>query len=604
MAIQHISNDNTVGARSEAPIPAIGFCLSLRPALQETAAAESARTACLRHFPWLHCNTATLGSSTLEYWSHSRSESALWQAPDGSRFLLIGSPTNRISWRELFERLAKAGEGRFELPWEGRCILLRISPDGRDWSIWNDWCGAIQVFHAGLRQGAVVSTSEPMVVAAAGLNPGDFSKRGIVELLVYGHFIHTDTLYSKMQILPADSHAVWKNGVFQGAQFLGNIAPSDARWGCGRDELVEEMHEHLTRVIGAALQRHPAWTLPLSGGLDSRIIACIAADTGTPVNGYTWGPSGWYEVIYAAQLSKLLNLPWKRVGIGVDYLTEYTGMWFDWFGSALHPHGMYHMPFLKELRSQARPILSGFLGNSLAGDRITQMSKKRAGRSGQLGAIYQFWRRDELRELLLFDPSAELEEIEALLARECGRFECAEFQKLVLLDLFVRQRGFVSYYPTMHDYWKGAATPYMDRRYVRFCLSLPRLALEGRQLQIEMLCRYWPKAAAIQGTFTAPEPPARLTRSWLLKKGMASLLPKFLRVGPLREFAPRYVTMSLDCLRAHGWEALYPMSPTMDGGDLLNQKAMTDALEGALHYDSHDYDRVRALQALVYRMKV
>lgn len=71
--------------------------------------------------------------------------------------------------------------------------------------MWNDWCGSIPVFHTSTHGVSIASSLEPPVVSAAGFTSENFSRRGIVEMLVHGHFLGTDTLFTEMQTLLPDS---------------------------------------------------------------------------------------------------------------------------------------------------------------------------------------------------------------------------------------------------------------------------------------------------------------------------------------------------------------------------------------------------------------
>ena len=91
---------------------------------------------------------------------------------------------------------------------------------------------------------------------------------------------------------------------------------------------------------------------------------------------YSYGPASSVDVIWGRQVAKALRLPWKRVDLGADYLAKYTRVWADWFGSSLHFHGMYQMPFLKVVRKENMPIITGYIGDALAGNQTAGMMLK------------------------------------------------------------------------------------------------------------------------------------------------------------------------------------------------------------------------------------
>jgi hypothetical protein len=567
----------------------VGFYLSGSLPREAAKRGLSACNNALHYFPWLKRRRLQHGVAQLELWSHHNPEDSLYFDKLGNLFVLIGSPMNNISWSDTLERLAKQEDDAFEVPWEGRCVLIRISPAGQDWTMWNDWCGAIPVFHTLVDDVPVASSLEPPVVAAAGFTPDDFSKRGIVEMLVLGHFLGTDTLFTKMHVLTADSVSYWQDGKFAGSKVLWTVVPTDSRWDRGWDELIDEMYRHTVKAIGDALRGHDKWILPLSSGMDSRLIACVGAQVGAKIQAYTVGPATWDEPIHARQLAQTLNIPWQRVDLGTDYLAEYTSMWLDWFGSSLHTHGMYWMPLLEQIQQVDGAIIEGFFGNNT--------------------------------EVLTFDPNPYLNEMNEILESQKQSARGSEYHQMNYLDIWNRQQRFIFYQPMMYDYWKGVCVPYMNREYARFCLSLPRVALENRRLQKEMLKRYFPVAAKIGGGVHA-EPsllstggmmalPLLLTKKWLLKAGVASCLPKAFRVGPLRQFAPTPNTMEPDCVAARGLEALYPLSRCFQEKELpwLRISVVRDISQQALNLSKKRgglplafYIRLPPLQTLIYRM--
>jgi hypothetical protein len=420
-------------------------------------------------------------------------------------------------------------------------------------------------------------------------------------MLVHGHFLGTDTLFTEMQALLPDSMSRWRDGEFIDSKILWTVEPSDSRWDCGWDELAHEMHEYTVKAIGNVLKQHDKWILPLSGGMDSRLIACVGAEQGTNFQAYTYGPATWNEPIYARQLARVLNIPWQKVDVGKDYLADSTSMWLDWFGSSLHAHGMYQMPFLQAVKDLNSPILQGFMGDPLAGNHLTVLNRAGSNPYQHLCNFSAMWGIEEVAKVLNFDPEPVLSKISHSMQTQFNALRGATYQRLMFIDFWNRQRNFIFYQPMMYDYWKGVSTPYMNREYARFCLSLPRLALEGRRLQMEMLTRHWPEVAKIAGTYSAS--PLVLTKHHLAKRIAAHFLPRKLIVGPLREFNPTPNNMDPDCVLATGEKAIYPLPQKVDkmAQTFFKREGILYAIQEAKKGTWHGYEMCQALMPIANR---
>ena len=581
----------------------VGFIISDGLTTTQNRCVNSTTRRSLQYFPWLNHLSLKLGDAELDLWGHGKLEDLIHRLPDGASLVLIGSPVGDVPWPKVEKRLAQASCAEiFELPWNGRVILLKISADGQCWTTWNDWCGSIPVFHAQVGHGRIASTIEPVVVAAAGYTPNDFFLPGLVSLLINGHYLGDWTLFKDMRVVPPDCVAEWDNDGFRWKR-LWTVKPSDERWDRGWEELVDEMYELSHQSIAEVLKTQPSWILPLSGGLDSRLIAAVGAEMGVDLHAYTYGHANWAETIYARQVARKLELPWQRVPIGPDYLVRYTRMWLEWFGSALHCHGMYQMPFLGSLKSKSPgPILQGYMGDPLAGNHLKGLIAAHINTNGraQLAKSWVHWTADQVRALSKFPVDKALEQVTAQIESEINAIESAWFQCLMFLDFWNRQRLFIYYHPMMYDYWRGVGTPFFNREYARFCLSLPRLALEDRVLQKEMLRRYYPKMAAIGSTFGGP---LIQTKSYLVKGAIAWALPRFMRKGPLQEFAPTGNTIQINALRASGEEVLWPLNLNhvrRSLYDWFKQDVLEQTYRQAAAGDETAYNRLRPIQAIAW----
>lgn len=584
----------------------VGFVLYKNLGSEEAVKVLASQEKALSIFENMERSSIPVGESKLEIWGHDKISKRIHTLSDGSILLLIGSPHQAVQWLTVEESLAKIDRDEsFELPWDGRVILLRISADGRNWTMWNDWLGSIPVYHAEVGGGRIISTLEPVVVSAAGYTPDDFFLPGLVSLLINGHYLSDWTLYKGMRVMPPDSLIKWDDNGYH-AKDLRTVEPSQSRWEAGWDDLVDEMHELSSQAVKQALRGHPKWILPLSSGLDSRLIAGVAAEVGADVHAYAWGAHNTTDVVYSQKIARTLGLPWKRIDLPRDFLVRYTPHWADWFGSAMHFHGMYQMAFQDEIQSERPgPIISGYIGDVLAGDSTKSLEAVHKGRrSYQLeGEWYCHWTAEEVRTHATFPVVEALEANADEYKRQIDSLPGAFYQKLQFLELRNRQRSFTSFQSILSDYWRGVASPFMGRDYVRFCLSLPRLALDNRQLLSGVFRRYFGRLAVIPGTY-APDPFILTGKYLVLRKIAGTLLPAFHR-GPIKGFGNVQLRMDIESVQNTGRDALWPL---FDAREKLSDWLDFNQLERDFQMvmtskeDIRPLRRLQSAQTLAYRL--
>lgn len=578
----------------------VGFTAMVDLPPERADAALDAQRRVVGAFGHLRSQSLAVGRSRLEIWGHGDLSSRVNRLEDGSVAILVGSPHGRVSWDDLPAGHAGRGFGSdVELPWEGRVVLVTIAADGQQWTLRNDWIGSIPVFHSALHRGRIASTIEPVVVAAAGCSAGDIFPPALVSLLINGHLLSDWTMFRTVKVIAPDSVSEWDDRGHRSRR-LWTIRASEDLAEQPWDELVDRMYELSREVIDAGVSGAPSWALTLSGGLDSRLIAAVCADRRADVRAFAWGSPDTVDVTCSRAVAKTLGLPWTHVDLGTDYLDRYTRRWASWFGTSLHFHGMYQMAFLDAIEGQPpAPLLSGFLGDILS---ATPLFLHGAPGQGQLTDTWHtHWTPDEVRAILKAPAGEAIDElaaeVEAMSALSAG----SPFKRAMLAELSSRQRLFTAFQATLADYWRGIATPFLNRAYARFCLSLPRPALEDRRLLSDVFRRHYARVAAVPGTY-GPEPFIRTGR-YLVKRRVAGWLPRTLQRGPLAGFRDVPPRMDTQCVQAHGWPALWPIADCRDRlAEWLDLEKVDEAFATVMSSaeDVRPLRKLQSVQALAY----
>lgn len=585
---------------------AIGFTLEFGRTREAISKALPAQKRALSYFPDIKSLSIRVGETGLDLWGRVDLSDCVHTLPDGSLLALIGSPVGDFSWLDIAEMLDKAEHtSDFELPWDGRVILIRITPDGKQWTMWNDWLGSVPVFHTEKEDWRIASTLEPVVVSAAGFTSRDFFLPGLLSLLIHGNYLNDWTLFNQMKVVPPDCRAEWDDRGFRYRQYF-TVTATDARWETGWDELMEEMYTLSRQAIQETLATQPLWLLPLSSGLDSRLIAVVGAELGIQMHTYTFGSPDTADVSYARQIANRLGLPWKRIDLGNDYLAKYSPQWADIFGSAMHFHGMHQIPFFEALKNEPPgPIISGFIGDCLAGYdvRFQTLLHSSNGRIYQIHPDgYVHWSVGELGSLLIPPTDEALEalaeEIQRLINIVPGPF----FQRLRFLTLWGRQRFFTYYQSMMCDYWRGVATPFINRSYARFAMSLPRAALDDRRLMGDMFKRYYSKVAAIPGSYGRE--PYYFTLGYVMKRRMLELLPENSLRKHFTLINTKKFLSGVDCVQHSGKDSFWPIFDVLESlSQWINVQELDAVYQQAYEGDLKAVRKLQSLQAIAYRLR-
>lgn len=585
---------------------AIGFTSIWRGTEKQVIRAASMHKRVLKYFPDIKQITLTLQETQLTLWGRGNLEDCYRYQPDGSLLVLIGSPLGDYSLQWIGKILEQNnGIRNFQLPYDGRVILLYITSDGNRWTMWNDWLGSIPVYHSYSQTWRVASTLEPVVVAVNGFTKDNICIPSIVLLMTHGHFLGQSTLYSGMEMVPQDSRIEWVEGDYK-CQPLCTISATDCHWETGYNYLLYEMHEQARHAIREVLKTEPFWILPLSSGLDSRLIAAVAAEEKVNLETYTWGSATTNDGIYARHVARKLKFPWKRIDLGENYLEEHLEPWASIFGSSMRFHGMYQMSFFDKLRTEpAGKVISGFLGDSLDWaeadeDLFIHSIDERGYKVSSDGYLY--WNLEEIRQLMKFPIDSAIDQIEEEIHSTVSQWNGAFFQKIMMLNLWERQRHFTNFQTMLADFYRGIATPYLNKNFARFCFSLPRQMVENRRLLIEMMLRYYADVMSVPGTYG--KDPALLTGRYLLKRRGANKLPKQITRYLFPEFfSTKQDNSDVVSVARGGHKALWPIYETMtELSNWVDTKVISDLLLAGFQGDIRAIQKIQCLQALAYRI--
>ena len=239
-----------------------------------------------------------------------------------------------------------------------------------------DRCRGYPVFFSAAAGGGSISNSARLLREKHDLN--EPSPIAVLEFAMAGYVTGPDTVLAGLSQLQAGEFLQWENERAPQPHRYYRFHPEEIL-----DESEDALLDRLDVVVGNAVRRlaeyaggAPIW-LALSGGLDSRFLACKLKQLGYgPVQAFSYGPPGNYEAKVAGEVAEKLGLPWffhpTRFGDARRFFRGATRASYSRFADGLcavpNPQDLQAVD---ELAASGRLPVDAVLVNGQSGDFIT-----------------------------------------------------------------------------------------------------------------------------------------------------------------------------------------------------------------------------------------
>jgi len=211
--------------------------------------------------------------------------------------------------------------------------------------------------------------------------------------------------------------------------------------------------------------------VPLSGGLDSRLIAGQLQQRSLDLRAFTFGSFGSAEVTFARRVAGELHIPWEFMSLAPDDYVSYGDRVVDLTGGLVSGMHMHLYSTVSKLDHGDGSIsIHGFLGDPIAGDHAAGFQHFPTTAAAAAAFVSKRLSRSALAARFLppDDRAAILAEIEAL-AEECagaGSLECFEEY------FFIAERqNLISYIPALMETHLPVLRPYASQPYMDYFLN-------------------------------------------------------------------------------------------------------------------------------------
>jgi asparagine synthetase B (glutamine-hydrolysing) len=389
-----------------------------------------------------------------------------------------------------------------------------------------------------------------------------------------------------VKLLPPASFATWHGGQFLIKRLWEPPPPSSRE--LALDEAASALEAAVTRAVERALEPGLRIVLPISGGLDSRLLLGIARQR-SRLTTLSFGHGHSRDVTYGHRMAQVSGTVHRSVPLPPDYLAL-LGPRAVHLTEGMAPVESSHMLCLNPaLAAEPSLLVSGFLGGVASGAHLGWVAPGEEALAIPDAARALFERRyragfsdEELTRLVRRPLLREMEgaAFEAFLATYkrgegvIGRAERVNFE--------LRQRRFVVYQLALFGAAALTRAPFADREVVETVLGLPLAARREQRAYRHLLVRSFPDLARVPHTMTGVPllgPPLFLALrhrlEWCRWQGLPRLTHGLFRPHDYRQYAhyDEWIRTATGAFLAE------LVSDEEHLGDLLDTRAAADLLE-------------------------
>lgn len=393
-----------------------------------------------------------------------------------------------------------------------RYVKVRIIDRGV--TIASDYAGSIPIYsYSGGR--FAVSNFLVLIEALVGVGSRDMDLEAAAILVKFGHQIGSESVWKHIQTLPPNREV--SLSISSGDRLIPDACSSQVEF---YDEpqkktslslSLDELRQLNTYLVQSSLEHEEEIVLPLSSGFDSRLVLAAISEKNSlreKTTAVTYGSLNSIEVKAARELARIAGVRWAHVALPLNFLREHL-LHKNWliFGSGLHMHGMYQLEFLEALKMQdliegMTTFTSGFMTGVPTGQHTIRARKDEEGNLDRLRFLDSFpqsklWTFEHLERVFRLEPGRlrhrAKKELEAVGPAQSKN----HLKDSILLDIWTRQRQFVSYHPRVLSTTGNVVSPHMDPAWPSFFLAQPDSFLKRRKLIQKFFVRWYPAMAKI-----------------------------------------------------------------------------------------------------------
>lgn len=476
---------------------------------------------------------ASLGCAHLGVWSNTtiatrEAPRRLTAAAFGNISLRDGDPVARMPNAEdaILDMYLESGSG-FADRLEGDFVIVISDPEEERLLVVNDRLGLIPHY---ISDPPGLFAMAPNLSAVACL-PGvddEVDMVGLSDLLTFGYVLMDDTIVRGVKVLSPASASDYSGGRWQKHSYWELKVEPGRTPRASTEEHVGRIGELMSDAVRRCVPDTGKVTVSLSGGLDSRFVACMLHREGIPFDAFTLGADDACEVKFARMLCERLGVRHTveepRYHEALERLSWLAARQ-DGMVNVFHNFCGSHR--LGAVTSRHGCVLTGLLGGIIAGWHATPIFWLRRNSPADflldayhaLPAEATSMVLDRARE----EPHAAHSRFRTLAQRAADESGFAAVQRY---DCCHEQRKFTTYGNQSINGMVATASPFTDDSVVSYFIGLPFRDVYLKRLYRAVIASLFPETADVPYTFVDLPPAAGSARILWRRFGKRSRLPE------------------------------------------------------------------------------
>ncbi|MGD9497486.1 MAG: asparagine synthase-related protein [Armatimonadota bacterium] len=488
---------------------------------------------------------------------------------------------------------------------EGDFVIVISDPSEKRLLVLNDRLGLVPHYVADEPGLFAMAPNLSAVACLPGVDD-EVDMVGLADLLTFGYILADDTIVRGVKVLPPASASEYREGRWRTRSYWELRVEPGRTPRASTQEHIERIGELMSDAVRRCVPTDGQVTVSLSGGLDSRLVACALHREGIEFEAFTRGAEDSCEVRFSRLLCERLGIRQRTVRPRHDQAWERL-VWLaarqDGMLNVVHNFGASHA--ISDCAEDTSCLVTGFLGGPVAGHPLTPAARLLAPSRVADYALGQHTvcPRDQVAAVapgVARTAEQGIERVGDLLTAAEGT---PGWAAALQFNLAQRQRKYMNYGNAAFRGQFECAMPIATAAVVDYFMGLPFGRLFLRTLYRQAIGSLFPAVADIPNDFVDLPPSASRLRVLFRRMGKPGRLPASVRRVWQRLFwvpdHPGHSYRDLDRV----WQAIGPAAREMVVGcrDVpgLDMQGVLAAFDSACMTEAGELDLAQHLLTYV-----